>query len=126
MDQTQPSAVGRAAAGSSNAIALLAAPSNELTVVTNGFLSVLAVEDVRFDLNIYGTFFKDIPSRLGRNAALDSAVLALTTTLPCMHTRYQSAEMFKSMPRLSGPCASALVTPKGPRRRTHYVPCTLS
>jgi hypothetical protein len=71
-------------------------PSSELTILATGFLSALAVTDVRFDLSIYGAFFNDIPRRLGRNEALDASVRALTTALPSVHKHQLSAEVFKS------------------------------
>jgi hypothetical protein len=64
-----------------------------MTLLTGGFLSALQVTDIRFDLSIYGEFFKDIPRRLGTNEALDASVSALTTAWPSVHTRQQSTEM---------------------------------
>jgi hypothetical protein len=65
-----------------------------MTMVTSMFVSALQVSDARFDLSVYGSLFKEIPRRLGRNAALDASVGALTTALPWVHTHHRSADMF--------------------------------
>jgi hypothetical protein len=96
MDQT-PSMVlaHRASPAAAQAAGPAAAPQNELTAIVNGFVTALAVEDVRFDLSIYGPFFKDIPRRLGKNEALDASVLAMTTAYPSLRTRQQTPEMLR-------------------------------
>jgi hypothetical protein len=71
-------------------------PNNELDSVTDGFLSAIAVTDIRFDLSIYGAFLEDIPRRLGRNEALDAAVQALTTALPSVRSHQYSTNMYKT------------------------------
>lgn len=73
---------------------LLAPPSNDMTMTTSRLMSALEVPDPRFDLSVYGGFVKELPRRLGTNEALDSAVVALTTILPVVQTRQQSAETF--------------------------------
>lgn len=56
-------------------------------------VSALEVLDPRFDLTVYGGFFRQIPRRLGSNEALDAAVEAITATLPMVLSRQQpSAE----------------------------------
>ncbi|KFY08359.1 hypothetical protein V492_06301 [Pseudogymnoascus sp. VKM F-4246] len=57
-------------------------PSNPLTMATNEFVSTMTVSTgVRFNLTYwYGEFLQDIPKRLGRNKALDTAVMALTAS----------------------------------------------
>lgn len=59
------------------------------------FVSALEVLDPRFDLTVYGSFVREIPRRLGSNEALDAAVSTLTTALPLIHTRQQSAEVYR-------------------------------
>lgn len=63
-------------------------------MATSRFVSALEVLDPRFDLTIYGNFVREIPRRLGTNEALDAAVGTLTTALPLVHTRQQSAELY--------------------------------
>ena len=46
-------------------------PSNELTLTTGALVSALNVIDLRFDLSFFGAFLRQIPARLGTNAALD-------------------------------------------------------
>lgn len=50
--------------------------------------------DIRYELSIYGDFLQDIPKRLGRNAALDSSVAALTFSFQAVHTRVKPAEVY--------------------------------
>jgi hypothetical protein len=57
----------------------------------HAFVSMLEVEDQRFDLSIYGFFLKEIPRRMGSNEALDASVGALTLALPCVHTKQPTA-----------------------------------
>ena len=71
-------------------------PSNNLTIVTSAFCSVLEVKDIRYDLSVYGPFLKDIPRRLGSSAALDASVNALTTGLSFVHSRRRSPEVYES------------------------------
>lgn len=68
--------------------------SNTTTIVAGSLVSALEVTDIRYELSIYGQFLQDIPRRLGRNAALDSSVVALTTAFGAVHTRTQPAEVF--------------------------------
>lgn len=71
-------------------------PSNESTMLAGAFCSALKVTDVRYDLSVYGEFFKGIPRRLGSNAALDASVNALITTFASVHSKQQSLEVFES------------------------------
>lgn len=57
-------------------------------------MSALGVTDIRYELSIYGEFMQDIPRRLGRNAALDASVAAMTTAFESIKTRRQPAEVF--------------------------------
>lgn len=68
--------------------------SNSTTRVIGGLVSALAVTDIRYELSIYGDFLPDIPKRLGRNAALDSSVAALTTAFQAVHTGIKPAEVY--------------------------------
>ncbi|KAG9238509.1 hypothetical protein BJ875DRAFT_450939 [Amylocarpus encephaloides] len=68
-------------------------PSNDESPVLCGLVSTLEVTDLRFDLTYYGGFLRDIPRRLGDNAALDSSVAALACAFPSVYTRRQSPEM---------------------------------
>jgi hypothetical protein len=56
----------------------------------SAFLAVLEVTDIRFDLSIYGDFFKDVLRRLGANKALDASVYALSTAFSSVHSHQQS------------------------------------
>ena len=65
-------------------------PSNETTTIAGAFISTLEVKDLRYDLSCYGAFIKDIPKRLGSNAALDASVNVLTSAFSSLYTRQQS------------------------------------
>jgi hypothetical protein len=56
-------------------------------MATRAFVSVLQVDDLRYDLKTYGTFLLDVPQRLGNNRALDAAANTLTSAFPFLHTR---------------------------------------
>jgi glutamate-1-semialdehyde aminotransferase len=55
---------------------------------------MLGVEDPGYDISIYGPFIEDIPRRLGRNEALDSAAVAWVAGYSCVRTREQTQEMY--------------------------------
>ena len=69
----------------------LSPPSSDMTMTTSQLVSALEVLDPRFDLTVYGGFFRLIPQRLGNNKALDTAVEAVTTTLPMVQSRHQQS-----------------------------------
>jgi hypothetical protein len=48
---------------------------------------MLALDDAALDINCYGVFMAEIPRRLGRNPALDSAVAALMACFPHVRGR---------------------------------------
>ncbi|KAF2802325.1 uncharacterized protein BDZ99DRAFT_455114 [Mytilinidion resinicola] len=68
--------------------------SSVTTTAASAFVSVLEVTDLRFDLTYFGTFLRDIPSRLGSNSALDASVKAVTIAHRSIHTRRQSWELY--------------------------------
>jgi hypothetical protein len=59
-------------------------PDNELA---SSLIGTLNITDIRYALEYYGYFLKDIPRRLGSSAALDAAVKALVTAYPYFHDR---------------------------------------
>jgi len=66
--------------------------SNQITFVTNAFISTFEIKDLRFDISCYGGFLKEIPKRLGKNDALDAAVTALISAFSSLHTHEQSRD----------------------------------
>ncbi|CAI7643341.1 unnamed protein product [Penicillium glandicola] len=50
------------------------------------FVAAFQVTDVRYAVSYYGPFLRDIPRRLGNSTVLDSAVRALSTAYPFLHT----------------------------------------
>ncbi|KAJ5095007.1 hypothetical protein N7532_007298 [Penicillium argentinense] len=59
-------------------------PNNELA---SSLIGTLNITDIRYALEYYGYFLKDIPRRLGSSVALDAAVKALVTAYPYFHAR---------------------------------------
>jgi hypothetical protein len=59
-------------------------PDSELA---SSLIGTLKITDIRYALEYYGYFLKDIPRRLGSSAALDAAVKALVTAYPYFHSR---------------------------------------
>ncbi|KAJ5414734.1 hypothetical protein N7509_001361 [Penicillium cosmopolitanum] len=59
-------------------------PENELA---SSLIGTLNITDIRYALEYYGYFLKDIPRRLGSSSALDAAVKALVTAYPYFHDR---------------------------------------
>ncbi|KAK5657187.1 hypothetical protein OQA88_3245 [Cercophora sp. LCS_1] len=52
----------------------------------------MGVTDARFDLTVYGYFLEEIPSRLGRNLALDAAVQTLTVAFSFLLSRQTGSD----------------------------------
>jgi hypothetical protein len=90
-NQTSVVTPGKVESIEANVPSISVVSSNEMAMVTAGFLTALKVTDVRFDLSIYGEFFKDIPKRLGTNEALDAAASALVACIASVHSRQPSA-----------------------------------
>ncbi|KAJ5150408.1 uncharacterized protein N7500_010597 [Penicillium coprophilum] len=61
-------------------------PSNETSMLAAGFIAAFQVTDIRYAVAYYGPFLRDIPRRLGNSTVLDSAVRALSTAYPFLHT----------------------------------------
>lgn len=88
-----------------------ASPSNGLSRLVTAFSYMLEVDDVGIDISIYGPFFRDIPSRLGTNEALDSAASAFVTAFPCVRSRQLTAEIHQSCNHALGKLRSCLNDP---------------
>ncbi|KAF1817388.1 hypothetical protein P152DRAFT_463556 [Eremomyces bilateralis CBS 781.70] len=93
------------------ALAMPAAPSNELTLVTAAFLSTLQVTDIRFDPTVYGEFLKDIPRRLGTNAALDASVHTFSVAFPQVYSHKKSPDVVESYSRALAALRTSLDRP---------------
>lgn len=74
---------------------IIRAPSNGSTKLLDAFIEKLQVRDSRYDLCwAYGGLLKEIPKRLGTNAALDASVLAVVTVVSSLGTKSKSPEVF--------------------------------
>lgn len=55
-----------------------AIPSNEISKLTSCLVHILGIEDIRYDIRVFGgTGITDLPGEIGVNAALDATVSAL-------------------------------------------------
>lgn len=70
-------------------------PRCETTRLTQAFVSVLEVRDLRYSLATYGSFLFDTPRRVGTSKALDASITALATT---HHTLYSQQGSVKALP----------------------------
>ncbi|KAJ5810781.1 hypothetical protein N7447_010297, partial [Penicillium robsamsonii] len=61
-------------------------PSTETSILAAAFVAAFQVTDIRYGVAYYGPFLRDIPRRLGNSTVLDSAVRALSTAYPFLHT----------------------------------------
>ncbi|KAJ5373710.1 hypothetical protein N7517_005716 [Penicillium concentricum] len=61
-------------------------PSTETSLMAAAFVAAFQVTDIRYAVAYYGPFLRDIPRRLGSSTVLDSAVRALSTAYPFLHT----------------------------------------
>lgn len=87
-------------------------PSNETTRLTEEFVSILDVRDLRYSLATYGLFLFDTPRRMGVSKALDASVKALITSYPTLHNRQQSLESLSNWVRALNALRCALKDPK--------------
>lgn len=62
-------------------------PSTDTSMIATAFVAAFQVTDIRYAMAYYGPFLRDIPRRLGNSTVLDSAVKALSTAYPFLHTR---------------------------------------
>lgn len=61
-------------------------PSTDTSIMAAAFVAAFQVADIRYAIAYYGPFLRDIPRRLGDSTVLDSAVRALSTASPFLHT----------------------------------------
>lgn len=61
-------------------------PSTDTSIMAAAFVAAFQVTDIRYAMTYYGPFLRDIPRRLGNSTVLDSAVRALSTAYPFLHT----------------------------------------
>lgn len=62
-------------------------PADATASAAGAFISVLQIQDVRYDISAFGVFFDDLPRKLGSNAALDASVAALTGAFKSLQVR---------------------------------------
>ncbi|KAL4866277.1 hypothetical protein BDV12DRAFT_137797 [Aspergillus spectabilis] len=62
-------------------------PSNDTLDITRGFIEVLQVTDIRYDVTWYGPFLETLPRRIGSSPALDAAIGAVTSAVKAVRTQ---------------------------------------
>ena len=75
--------------------AILPAPSSDVTIIANAFISALEATPFQTQMPYYGNFPQHIPRRLGHNDGLDSAVCALTSALPALSGNPPTSTTFR-------------------------------
>jgi hypothetical protein len=60
--------------------------------VASRLISIWEVDDLRYDISVYGEYFRFIPRRLGTSPVLDAAVKAFVCAYPTVHTGQASTE----------------------------------
>jgi hypothetical protein len=60
--------------------------------VASRLISIWDVDDLRYDISVYGDYFRFIPRRLGTSPVLDAAVKAFVCAYPIVHTGQASTE----------------------------------
>lgn len=89
--EKQPTHAGRRTSKKARAQTLNEISPNIQESMTALMVHKLSVKDIRYDVGwAFGTFVSDIPKRLGRSVALDSATRAFVLSLPpSPHARRQ-------------------------------------
>lgn len=59
-------------------------PSSQSSIIARQLITRLEVQDLRFDLRVFGAFLRFIPARIGHNKALDAATDAFATSFTNM------------------------------------------
>ncbi|KAL7938484.1 hypothetical protein V8C35DRAFT_288200 [Trichoderma chlorosporum] len=62
-------------------------PSNAITLATGAFVSVLEVDDPRYDVTGWTNFLKEIPRRMGTSDALDASATTFANTLSAVQSK---------------------------------------
>ncbi|KAL7907148.1 hypothetical protein GGI35DRAFT_455545 [Trichoderma velutinum] len=62
-------------------------PSNAITLATGTFVSVLEVDDLRYDITGWTVFLKEIPRRLGTSDLLDASAKTFANTLSAVQSK---------------------------------------
>lgn len=87
-----PAARARSATTDPNPL-VAAIPSNEYTALARECSHRLATVDIRYDLAwTFGPFLRELPKRIGTNAALDAGLTALMSAVSDLALGYRSPE----------------------------------
>lgn len=66
--------------------------NNEQSKTANALISICKVDDLRFDISVYGDWLPFIPRRLGTSPVLDSATQAFISAYPSLSTGRPNVE----------------------------------
>lgn len=62
-------------------------PSNAITLATGAFVSVLEVDDPRYDITGWTVFLKEIPRRMGTSDLLDASAKTFANTFSAVQSK---------------------------------------
>lgn len=65
-------------------------------MAANSFISVLQINDPRYDVTCYGGFLVELPRRLGTNEALDASMKAMALSFPAIYNKQLSYQALDS------------------------------
>ncbi|KAJ3519918.1 hypothetical protein NM208_g13933 [Fusarium decemcellulare] len=90
-------------------------PSNETTMTTSAFISLMGIDDERYDMKVYGPhFFAELPRRIGSNDALDASTSAVITAFTSVRLRKYDPNVLVQFGRALRALRTCLDDPKQP------------
>ncbi|KFA52563.1 hypothetical protein S40293_07638 [Stachybotrys chartarum IBT 40293] len=68
-------------------------PSNESTHVVAGWVHILGIHDIRYDVRTFGgTYLQELPRRMGSSRAMDASISALVASYNAVHLKTSKVE----------------------------------
>lgn len=83
----------------------------EQSRVANALISIWKVDDLRYDISVYGDYFQFIPRRLGSSRALDAATQAFVSAYPSLSTGRPTIEALTAYGKAITALGDALKSP---------------
>ncbi|KAH7400965.1 hypothetical protein DE146DRAFT_654532 [Phaeosphaeria sp. MPI-PUGE-AT-0046c] len=83
----------------------------EQSRLANALISIWKVDDLRYDISVYGDYFQFIPRRLGASRALDAATQAFVSAYPSLSTGRTTVEALAAYGKAISALGNALKSP---------------
>lgn len=83
----------------------------EQSRIANALISIWKVDDLRYDISVYGDYFQFIPRRLGSSRALDAATQAFVSAYPSLSTGRPTIEALTAYGKAITALGDALKSP---------------